>query len=302
MDASLNSAAERYSKSKWIWSDKAAATSTPPATIYLRRVINLRQPPSAADTMVTCDNEFKLFINGKLAASGDKWMEPVKADLKQFLVDGKNVLTVIATNNTDKPSPAGFWMNMQVKFGEAFDAKAPVIVGSANAWKVSTKEPPKEWEAVEFNDSKWPKAVALGDASMTPWMLSSKLPNDDASAHPPEIRSVLCVSDGLTTALGRPNREQVVTVRPDGLTTLQALEMTNGPTLAAMLRDGAARYVKENDSSKIVNEIFEKALGRKPTPDEAQMANDLVGTPAKADGVEDLLWTVVMLPEFQLIR
>jgi mono/diheme cytochrome c family protein len=303
MDAVLSTTAARFNKSKWMWSDKNAATSTAPATVYFRRVINLRQPASSAPTIITCDNEFKLYINGKLATSGDNWMTPVNADLGKFLKDGKNVLTVVATNNTDKPSPAGFWMNMEVRFGESFDAKAPTIVGSGNTWKVSAKEPPAEWNTLEFNDAKWPKAVALGNATIGPWVLASKLPSDDPGDKPKQIRTVFCVADSLTTTLGRPNREQVVTERPQGLTTLQALELTNGPILTGMLREGAERYAKETDSPKLVNEVFMKAYGRTATEDESKMACEMIQSSAtRADGVEDLLWTVVNLPEFQLIQ
>jgi hypothetical protein len=303
MDAALSTTAERFNKSKWIWSDKNAATSTAPGTVYLRRVINLRQPASSAPAIITCDNEFKLFINGKPAASGDSWMTPVTVDLGKFLNDGKNVLTVIATNNTDKPTPAGFWMNMEVRFGESFDAKAPMVVASANSWRVSTREPPAEWNTVEFNDTKWPKAAALGNASIGPWMLASKLPSDDPGDKPKQIRTVFCVADSLTTTLGRPNREQVVTERPAGLTTLQALELTNGPILAGMLRAGAETYAKQSDPQKLVNDLFMKAYGRSATDAEMKMAGELIqSSSTRENGIEDLLWTVVNLPEFQLIQ
>ena len=203
-------------------------------------------------------------------------MTPVNVDLGKFLNDGKNVLTVVATNNTDKPSPAGFWMNMEIRYGDAFDAKAPTIVGAGNVARLDER-PPKEWDTVEFNDEKWPKATALGNASIAPWMLRASCPSDDGD-HPAEIRTVFCVSDSLTTTLGRPNREQVVDGASDGgLTTLQALELTNGPILDGMLRCGAERYVKETDSKKMVNDIFVKAFGRAPTPDETQLAAELIG-------------------------
>ena len=53
------------------------------------------------------------------------------------------------------------------------------------------------------------------------------------------IRAALVAADPLTTALGRPNREQVVTVRSTAATTLQGLELTNGETLAHILERGA---------------------------------------------------------------
>jgi hypothetical protein len=56
------------------------------------------------------------------------------------------------------------------------------------------------------------------------------------SAHaapvPSRTRAALANADPLMTALGRPNREQVVTVRTSAATTLQALELENGSTLA----------------------------------------------------------------------
>ena len=39
-----------------------------------------------------------------------------------------------------------------------------------------------------------------------------------------------------------------------------------------------------------------------PTADEAAVARDLLGTAPTAETVADCLWSVVMLPEFQLVR
>ena len=120
---------------------------------------------------------------------------------------------------------------------------------------------------------------------------------------PGKTRASLVVADPLMTALGRPNREQVVTTRPTAATTLQALEMTNGETLADILKRGAEKLIAESSSgtSKLVGSIYEKAVSRKPTRKELQLAREMVGEPARREGVEDLLWAVVMLPEFQLI-
>ena len=43
-------------------------------------------------------------------------------------------------------------------------------------------------------------------------------------------------------------------------------------------------------------------LRRHPTPAERQTALQMVGSPLQKEGVEDLLWALVMLPEFQLVR
>ena len=51
----------------------------------------------------------------------------------------------------------------------------------------------------------------------------------------------------------------------------------------------------------VVAQLYQKALGRKPTRAETRLAISLVGQPVKKTGVEDLLWGLTMMPEFQLI-
>jgi len=52
-------------------------------------------------------------------------------------------------------------------------------------------------------------------------------------------------STPLTRAMGRPIRDQVFTTRQDEATTLQALELVNGETLAIILKRGALRLLGE---------------------------------------------------------
>jgi hypothetical protein len=106
------------------------------------------------------------------------------------------------------------------------------------------------------------------------------------------------------SALGRPPREQLLTVRQSAATTLQALELTNGETLNDLLHQGAEKLISEagTPGRRLVTEVFERALSREPTARERRLAIQLVGAEASPEGVEDLLWSVAMLPEFQLIQ
>lgn len=115
-------------------------------------------------------------------------------------------------------------------------------------------------------------------------------------------RAALVTADTLQVALGRPNREQVLTSRASAATTLQALELTNGAELADVVQRGAEKVVAVPSPTKdVVTTLYTKALGRKPTRAEAQLATGLVGQPVQKTGVEDLLWGLTMMPEFQLI-
>lgn len=117
-----------------------------------------------------------------------------------------------------------------------------------------------------------------------------------------ETRAALAVADPLTRALGRPNREQTVTQRQSVATTLQALELTNGQRLAGMLETGAARWTEDSRRTpdEVVTVLYLHALSRPPKPAERAAALELLGSPMRKDGAEDLLWVLLMLPEFQL--
>jgi hypothetical protein len=133
--------------------------------------------------------------------------------------------------------------------------------------------------------------------------VSPSLTTNLAEAHPGKVRAALVAADPLMVALARPNREQVVTTRPTAATTLQALELTNGETLDDLLKRGAKNLLTAPSAAPgdLISTLYEKALGRKPTGPELQFAREIVGQPVQPAGVEDFLWAVTMLPEFQLI-
>ena len=118
-----------------------------------------------------------------------------------------------------------------------------------------------------------------------------------------KVRAALLTAGPLSRALGRPNREQVVTRRDSLATMLQALELTNGTALDAVLKSGSRNWIAEKPSEPqaLIARAYRVALGRQPTQAEERTAAEVVGTPPSAEGVEDFLWTLVMLPEFQLI-
>ena len=116
------------------------------------------------------------------------------------------------------------------------------------------------------------------------------------------IRTALIQRDTLQAVLGRPNREQVVTSRPDQLTTLEAINLANGPELAALIREGAQKMGKVADSKSWVTQIYEAALSRKPATREMETSLKILGSNPQSEQVEDLLWSIFMLPEFFYIN
>lgn len=119
------------------------------------------------------------------------------------------------------------------------------------------------------------------------------------------LRAALVNADALMRSLGRPNREQVVTTRPNQLTTLQALDLSNGQILYDTLARGAANLLKAQPEAmpeKLTELIYLQALCRQPTAEELATARTILGSPVTTETLSDLLWVVFLLPEFQLIR
>lgn len=297
---------------KWIWNDANAAKAVPGGKVYFRKIIEIGAKPAEAPAVMSCDNECVLYVNGKKVAANEDWKTPTAFDLASHLVAGTNVLAVEAINWPDAesgkglsvtgPGAAGFVFFARLRSGEGQSAKVQEI-GSNSSWLASPIKAPG-WEQNDFTSEDWKVASELGEANIGPWKLASALADAVQPASSRRVvRSALVKASTLTSALGRPNREQVVTTRPTAATTLQSLELTNGSTLASLLKQGATRWMAEPRSSEreLITRIFGRSLGRKPTATEMQTAQSIVGNPVQAEGIEDLLWVITMLPEFQLI-
>jgi hypothetical protein len=160
----------------------------------------------------------------------------------------------------------------------------------------------KRMTSEQFVDALWQIA---GTAPQEPHKDVAEFLTEAEKKDRKSYRASLVSSDLLMRSLGRPNREQVVTDRPTMLTTLQALDLSNSPLLAETLSRGAANISKRfanADPATVVNWLYESALSRLPTTEERTIAMEVLGTPPSPQGIEDLVWLVIMLPEFQIIR
>jgi hypothetical protein len=160
----------------------------------------------------------------------------------------------------------------------------------------------KRMTAEQFLDAVWQitrTAPTKSAASVTPpWPAATP-------AERQYVRAALVNADALMRSLGRPNREQVVTTRPDQLTTLQALDLSNGRVLADLLLRGAGNLLKEGPkptADELIERVYLRALCRRPTADELATGREALAPAVTPESLADLLWVVVMLPEFQLIR
>lgn len=159
----------------------------------------------------------------------------------------------------------------------------------------------KRLTAEQFIDALWTITGTGPEKPVAPITLPAI--SADSPTRAPKVRAALMDSDTLQRSLGRPNREQVVTQRGEVLTTLQAIDLSNGKSVSDMLRTGAAKVVeKKMKRDELIDSLFRDAISRLPKQNERETAREILTEEPTIDSVADLIWVLVMLPEFQIVR
>ncbi|MCE9606548.1 MAG: PSD1 and planctomycete cytochrome C domain-containing protein [Planctomycetia bacterium] len=241
---------------------------------------SVSQPTTITPQLRAGANEFLLTISpGRQASNGSSAF----LEARIMLADGS--LMRFATDDLWQSTPYKPDRNGQVVVETASAKPGEPAKSTEPRWQPVAHPPAPEW------------ALALQEA------LRSGLVRGSLKVEQP-VRASLVKSDFLMRSLGRPNRDQIVSVRPAELTTLEAIDLSNGETLAKALTVGAPKILAAHPGkpADLVVAIFRAALARTPSTDELAVARDILGSEPTARNVEDLLWAVLMLPEFQLVR
>ncbi|HND51210.1 MAG TPA: DUF1549 domain-containing protein, partial [Pirellulaceae bacterium] len=342
---------------KWIWSYATASAASPAReTFVVRKRLELPAAPSRAAAVITCDNSYELFVNGQKVAADDNWETVEAVPLVAQLKAGQNEILIVGKNGGEGPNPAGLVFECRIWTAKSEQA---IVVASDETWEWTAAKPDGRGRFAK-QPADWKPAVPLANpgvwaARVTPDLIAN-LSNAERSGSM-MVRASLVKSDALMRSLGRPNRDQIVTMRPSEMTTLEAIDLANAQTLAdaiargagkwrAVLEAGADAQSPKAESPKaespkaespkseptkapstkaessraastpaMIRQLYLSALSRAPSDDELAIATEILtsatsgsapGAPtasaAAAAAIEDLLWSVVMLPEFHLIR
>lgn len=291
---------------QWIWGHSAKPGSTPPSgeTITLRKTIKLDTDPASASAVVTCDNGYTLFVNNRKISAGDDWTKLAAVPLQTALHKGANSILVIATNAGKGPNPAGFFFDARVRDATGKET----AIGSDATWEWSAKAPAtKEGRIPAFDPKDWQPVTVVKALAAWQQTINAQAPAllaQGSAASDRMIRASLMKSDFLMRTLGRPNRDQIVTARPNDLTTLEAIDLANGSILSASITKGAQRLLASpvQSPAALIVDLYHQALCRAPSASELATAQSLIGEKPTQQSLEDLLWAVCMLPEFQVVR
>ncbi|MCC6508979.1 MAG: DUF1549 domain-containing protein [Pirellulaceae bacterium] len=304
---------------QWIWS----STGQPPAAAgekrSFRKKFTLDQAVDRGGAVIDCDNKFTLYVDGKKVASGDNWNVPSAISLGP-LAKGEHELLIVGENQGDSPNPAGLYFEARFDNKPRGDkpsgdkpksdkpdshSQSVTTIVSDSSWEWSATLPRDNGKFAKVPDD-WQPAVPL--ANQGTWAaVTGELQNALARAnHVPMrmMRAALLKADPLMRSLGRPNRDQIVSMRPNDLSTLEALDLANGSQVAKILSDGSSNLLARDwrGAAEFTEWLYLQALCRQPSTEELAIAVEMLGDQLSARGVEDLLWAVVMLPEYQIVR
>ncbi len=303
--------------------------------VVFQKKLTLKEVPSAADAVVLGSQRFDLQVNGREAKpvqrDGFRNGRIVLFNLRPLLVAGQNLVTINISSHTEKQLNdserakfPGAITHLNARNGVAFYVRcgAAEEIVSDETWRVR-RNPDGAWNSAALADADWAAAtlVPAGEEpidegpSLAPHVRHdfANIPVElgpqlsavvSTAAHAGEIRAALLAADPLQVALDRPNREVIVPARLSAATTIQALELTNGATLNTRLQKAAAKFapLAARDPAPWLDGIYRHAFGRPPTAAERTLALEVLGHPVAPEGLADLLWAVVNLPEFQLIN
>ncbi|MES2595635.1 MAG: DUF1549 domain-containing protein [Verrucomicrobiota bacterium] len=291
---------------EWIWGD-SAKKGNPPAgdTVMLRKTFKLDAPVTSASAVVTADNSFILYVNGRKVSSGDEWQQFEAVPLHASLVEGANNITIIAKNAGKGPNAAGAYFESRIRHEDGRELK--IVTDSSWQFHPNANEGKEGRLGAQPKDG-WKPVTLVKPVAAWTTVLNRSVPALLAQAGQKTkdpVRASLVKSNFLMRTLGRPNRDQIVSMRPDDLTTLEAIDLSNGAILTDTLARGAHNLLSRNEWKDLVaftRWLYRATLCREPSANELAEITGALGEKLSEQSIADTLWTVIMLPEFQRVR
>ena len=290
---------------EWIWGDSANG-GVPAAGEQLAfyTTFKIDKPVRSAGAIVTCDNEFALNVNARDMAKGTVWTQLGAVTLTTALRQGENSIVILGKNAGATPNLAGLYFEARINFADG----ESLTIKSDSSWQFASKFPAKSpvrrWKLKEM---KWQPVTVVPAPDVWKNAVEPVGPEQLVRASRGSalmVRSSLLKSDFLMRSLGRPNRDQIVSSRPNDLTTLEAIDLSNNETVAQALARGGQRLTEQDwqNPNDLINHLFASTLTRLPGESELTAVRQVLGDKATSEQVADLLWALCMTPEFLLIR
>jgi len=199
-----------FDRAQWVWQQGAGEDA---GTWYFQKdfAFPAGQKPKKAQVIITCDNLWTLYVNGKRVGQSDSgresWKRPRIVEVGKHLVIEQNALAVKATNTA--PGPAGLLLKLLVEFE---DGKTFELVSDAS-W-LGTSSPEQGWHQNGFTaGAGWKPVAVVGPYAIPPWgkltpnknraaPMPPEYPREEIFAGPIFSDGIVFVSDALSLNSG----------------------------------------------------------------------------------------------------
>ena len=172
---------------QWIWRKEGnPASAVPPGKRFFRRLLTLDEgsPVASATLIMTADNSFECWVNGRPAGSGDDFGHTYQMNITALLKPGTNLISVEAVNGGDAPNPAGLIARLRLDYG----AGRVVNVTTDARWEAA-ETVAANWRTEPGAADGWAAAMELGPLGMAPW---GDIATADPGADPIPDAGILC--------------------------------------------------------------------------------------------------------------
>ena len=127
--------------------------------IFMGMVGNTFARSDSTTIIATADDQFQLYLNGKLVMEGREWLSPPKPIMVK-LSPGD----VLSAKGKDFGIKAGFLLSAKGKHNFVSDT----------TWKVFSGKELTGWNTKSFNDASWENATSYGAYGVDPWIKKVK--------------------------------------------------------------------------------------------------------------------------------
>ncbi len=293
----------RQIDAEWIWHEEIELDRRvlpKPGTRFFRKAFSLDQVPpiTAAKVLITADEAFTLYVNGKMVSEGMDWRKVHRLELPSDLLYEENIIAVVGVNGGAIPNPAGLLFSLRLQYPDGTHQ----VVYSDSSWTTSDTMI-EQWNELSFDDKSWKPAWTSGALEKSYWGSLLDFTYEPDSVSLPFARASLVRLDNFMKTLSRPVRENVTTQRNRQVTLLQSLMMNNSAFLHENIARAASKWMEKmgHNPEGMLDQLYLETMGRGPTPEEKKLLLTQLDTEGKLEALEDIIWAIIMLPEFQLI-
>ncbi len=292
-------------EAQWIWHREVEVDRTnipKPGKRYFRK--RFSPDPSrkliAAKILITADDAFHFYLNGAKTAEGNDWKKVEHLDIPLDRIKDQNIIAIVGNNSGTISNPAGLLFTLRLAYSDS----SFQFIESDRSWKTNADENDLTgWQELEFDDSNWQNAHRYGSFTKSYWGILLDYTFDPTDTLQSFARASLVKQDPFMKSLGRPTRENVATQRDVEATLLQALTLTNSEFFVEKLTIGAQNWFERlgDDPEHLIEELYRQLLGRNPSRKESRTILKRFRQNPNPEQVEDIIWALVNLPEFQFI-